>query len=157
MTASKILFVLNATKDAAVSILDAFQIIQKNRPSAKVFFISYLSDLFKKSLGPNTLNHWMREEKECIEKVSNYFARMGIPYEPKVITVPPWGIVFYEMSEEAKDLIILQGELLKKWRKDEADCAICTDALSRARCPILLVNSSEDKDDVVSVVLDENQ
>ncbi len=154
MTASKILFVLSATKDAAVSILDAFQIIQKNRPSAKVFFISYLSDLFKKSLGPNTLNHWLEEEKACMEKVRSYFARMDIPYEPKVITVPPWEIVFYEMNEEAKDqnLIILHSDLLDKWKKDKTNFALCSDTLTKLKCPILVVNSCEDRNQTDSVV-----
>jgi len=144
MKISKILIALSATKDASVSILDAFQMIQKDTPSVKVLFISYLSDLFKKSLGPNTLNHWVKEEKECMEKVSSYFARMDIPYEPKVITVPPWEMVFDEMREEVQDLIILQDESLGKWKKGKANCALCSDALSRSRCPILVINSSED-------------
>jgi len=144
MRLSKILIALSATKDASVSILDAFQMIQKDRQSVKVLFISYLSDLFKKSLGPNTLSHWVKEEKECMEKVAHYFARMDIPYERKVITVPPWEMVFDEMSGLAQDLIILQNELLEKWKKGKANCALCSDALSRPRCPILVIHSSED-------------
>ena len=143
MRISKILIVLSATKDASVSMLDAFQMIQKGTASVKVLFISYLSDLFKKSLGPNTLSHWVREEKECMDKVDHYFARMDIPYERKLITVHPWEMVFNEMSEEAQDLIILQTELLEKWKKGKANCALCSDALSRSRCPIFLINSSE--------------
>jgi len=148
MMISKILVAISATKDGAVSMLDAFQIIQKDRPSVKVLFTSYLSDLFKKSLGPNTLNHWVEEEKECMDKVSHYFARMDIPYEPKVIIVPPWEIIFHEMSDEVKDLIILQSDLLKKWRKDKTNCALCSDAFSKARCPILVINSSENEDTI---------
>jgi len=148
MMVSKILVAVNATEDASVSILDAFQIIQKDRPSVKVLFISYLSDLFKRSLGPNTLNHWVKEEKECIERVGSYFARMEIPYESKVIIVPPWEIVFYEISDEVKDLIILHSELLGKWRKDKTNCALCADALSKSGCPILVINSSEDEDTI---------
>ena len=144
MKISKILIALSATKDASVSILDAFQMIQKDTPNVKVLFISYLSSLFKKSLGPNTLNHWVKEEKECMEKVSGYFGRMDIPYEPKVIIVPPWEMVFDEMREEVQDLIILQDELLEKWKKGKANCALCSDALSRSRCLILVINSSED-------------
>jgi len=102
---SKIMIVANAIRQGSVSILDAFQIIQKDRPSVKAIFASYLSDPFKKSLGPNTLRHWMKEEKECIEKVSSYFARMDIPYHSKVIIVPPWEIIFYEMSEEGSERI----------------------------------------------------
>ncbi len=159
MATSKILFVLNATKDAAVSMLDAFQIIHRdNRPNVKVIFISYLSDLFKKSLGPNTLNHWVKMENESMEKVSSYFTRMGIPYEPKVITVPPWEIVFYEINEESErqDLIVLHNELLGKWRKDKANCALCSDALRKTRCPILVINSFGDKDEMDSGTHGEN-
>ncbi|OGQ07953.1 MAG: hypothetical protein A2026_22455 [Deltaproteobacteria bacterium RBG_19FT_COMBO_46_12] len=144
MTISKILIAVSATKDAPVLILDVFQIIEKNKASVKVLFISYLSDLFKKSLGPNTLHHWMKEEKECIEKVISYFARMDIPYHSKVIIVPPWEIIFYEMSEEGSDLIILQSELLERWKKDKANCALCSDVLSKSRCPILVIHSTEE-------------
>jgi len=144
MKISKILIALSATNDASVSILDAFQMIQKDTPSVKVLFISYLSDLFKKSLGPNTLNHWVKEEKECMEKVKHFFARMDIPYEPKVITVPPWEMVFDEMRDEVQDLIILQTELLERWKKGKANCALCSDTLSMSRCPILVINSSKD-------------
>ncbi len=122
MMISKILLIVSTTGEALVSILDAFQIIQKDQPSVRAIFISYLSDLFKKSLGPNTLNHWMKEEKECLERFKNYFARMDIPYDFKVITVPLWEMVFNEIKDGVQDLVILQGEFLKMWRKDEANC-----------------------------------
>jgi hypothetical protein len=140
MRISKILIALSATKDASVSMLDAFQMIQKDMPSVKVLFISYLSDLFKKGLGPNTLSHWVNEEKECMEKVHHYFVRMDIPYERKVITVPPWQMVFDALREENQDLIILQSEFLEKWQKGKANCASCARVLSRSRCSILVVN-----------------
>ncbi len=143
MRTSKILIALSATKDASAPMLDAFQMIQSDKPSVKVLFISYLSDLFKKSLGPNTLTHWVEEEKECIEKVSHYFTRMNIHYASTLITVPPWEMVFEEMSEEVQDLIILQTELLDRWKKRQANGAPPLDAVSRAKCPILVVNSSE--------------
>jgi hypothetical protein len=37
---SKIMIVANATRQGSVSILDAFQIIQKDRPSVKAIFAS---------------------------------------------------------------------------------------------------------------------
>ncbi len=143
MRTSKILIALSATQDASAPVLDAFQMIQSDKPSVKVLFISYLSDLFKKSLGPNTLTHWVKEEKECIEKVSRYFTGMNIPYASALITVPPWEMVFEEMSEEVQDLIILQTELLDRWKMRQANGAPPLDAVSRAKCPILVVNSSE--------------
>jgi hypothetical protein len=144
MRISKILIALSATKDASVSMLDAFQMIRGDAPSVKVLLISYLSDLFKKSLGPNTLNHWVKEEKECVERVDHFFARMSIPCERKVITVPPWEMVFHEMSEEAQDLIILQSEFLEKWQKGKANCTLCSRVLPRSGSSLLLINSSDD-------------
>jgi hypothetical protein len=141
---SKISVIADATKQGSVSILDAFQIIQKDQPKIKVIFASYLSDLFKKNLGPNTLRHLMREEEECLERVRSYFARMNIPYDLKVIEVPPWKMILEEMQDEVSDLIILQGEFLKRWGKEEANCALCSEAISQLRCPILVINSSED-------------
>jgi hypothetical protein len=143
MRISKILIALSATKDASVSMLDAFQMIQKDTPSVKVLFISYLSDLFKKSLGPNTLNHWVQDEKECMEKICHFFARMDIPNQRKVITVPLWEIAFAEMREETQDLIMLHAELLQKWKKGRANCALCSKGISRSKCSILVVHSSE--------------
>jgi hypothetical protein len=141
---SKILIVANATSQGSVSILDAFQLIQKDQPSVKVIFASYLSDLFKKRLGPNTLSHWMKEEKDCLERVKSYFTRMDIPYDFKVITVPPWEMVFQEMTDEVHDLIMLQSEFLKMWRKEGVNCALCSDAISKSKSHILLINSNEE-------------
>jgi len=141
---SKILIVANATSQGSVSILDAFQLIQKDQPSVKVIFASYLSDLFKKRLGPNTLSHWMKEEKDCLERVKSYFTRMDIPYDFKVITVPPWEMVFHEMKDEVHDLIMLQSEFLKMWRKEGVNCALCSDAISKSKSHILLINSNEE-------------
>lgn len=141
---SKILIVADATSQGSVSALDAFQLIQKDQPTVKVIFVSYLSDLFKKSLGPNTLSHWMKDEKKCLERVKSYFTRMDIPHDFKVITVPPWEMIFHEMNGGVHDLIILQCEFLRKFRKEEANCALCSDAISESKCPILVINSDEE-------------
>jgi len=143
---SKVLIVTDSTEQSSVSVLDAFQMIRRSQQSVKALFISYLSDPFKKGLGPNTLNHWMKEEEECMARASSYFARMDIPYDSKVIIVPPWEMVFYEMSDEVKDLIILHSELLEKWKKDKANCALCAEVLAKSGCPILVVNSSKGED-----------
>jgi hypothetical protein len=127
-----------------VSILDGFQLIQKDQPSVKVIFASYLSDLFKKRLGPNTLSHWMKEEKECLERVKSYFTRMDIPYGFEIITVPPWEMVFHEIKDEVHDLIMLQSEFLKMWRKEGVNCALCSDTISRSKSHIVLINSNDE-------------
>ena len=141
---SNILIVADATRQSAVSILEAFQIVQKDRPSVKVIFASYLSDFFKKSLGPNTLTHWMKEEKECLETVRNYFVRMDIPYDFKVITVPPWEMILEEMKDGVHDLMILQSEFLKMWRKNGMDDGLWTNVFYEPDCPVLVVNPSNE-------------
>lgn len=144
MMISKILIIASATREASVSILDAFQIIQKDQPTVKVIFVSYLTDLFKGRLGFNTLTHWVKEEKECLERVKSYFTRMDIPYDFEVITIPPWEMVFNEIKNGVHHLVILQGEFLKMWRKDEANCGLCSDVISKLKCPILVINSDEE-------------
>ncbi|MDI7259003.1 MAG: hypothetical protein QME90_03670 [Thermodesulfobacteriota bacterium] len=153
MMISKILIIASATREASVSILDAFQLIQSahsERPAGravKVIFVSYLSDLFKGRLGFNTLTHWVKEEKECLERVKSYFTRMDIPYDFKVITIPPWEAVFNEINEindGVHHLVILQGEFLKMLRKNEAYCGLCTDVISKLKCPIWVINSDEE-------------
>jgi len=153
---SKISIIADATKQGSVSILDAFQIIQKDQPKVKAVFASYLSDLFKKNLGPNTLRHLMKEEEECLERVRSYFARVDIPYDLKVVEVPPWKMIFEEMQDGASDLIILQGEFLKRWRNGEANCALCSEAISKFKCPILVINLSEDEDTLDSALQGES-
>jgi hypothetical protein len=144
---SKILIIADATKQGSILILDSFQIIQKNNPKIKAIFASYLSDLFKKSLGPNTLHHWIKEEEECLERVRSYFARMDIAYAVKVIVVPPWEMIFEEIKDEVPDLMILQGEFFKKWRKNKTSCTLCSDLISQLKCPMLVVNQPEELDE----------
>jgi hypothetical protein len=144
MMISKILIIASATRDASISIWDAFQLIQKDQPAVKVIFVSYLTDLFKGRLGFNTLTHWVKEEKECLERVKSYFTRMDIPYDFEVITIPPWEMVFNEIKDGIRHLVILQGEFLKMWRKDEASCGLCSDVISRLKCPILVINFDEE-------------
>jgi len=141
---SNILIIASATRDASVSILDAFQLIQKDQPAVKVIFVSYLTDLFKGRLGFNTLTYWVKEEKECLERVKSYFTRMDIPYDFEVITIPPWEMVFNEIKDGVHHLVILQGEFLKMWRKDGANCGLCSDVISKLKCPILVINSEEE-------------
>jgi len=76
--------------------------------------------------------------------MKSHFARMDIPCDFRAITVPPWQMIFEEMKDEDHDLIILEGEFLRKWRKEEANCALCHEVISKLRCPILMINSDEE-------------
>jgi nucleotide-binding universal stress UspA family protein len=144
MTISKILIIANASRQASLLILDAFQIIQKHQPSVRAIFLSCLSELFKKNLGPNTLNYLVKEQEESLERVRNYFTRMEIPYSFKVITASPWETILNEAEKGDQDLIILQGEFLKIWRQDTLDYGLCSHAIYRLSCPILLINQTEE-------------
>jgi hypothetical protein len=141
---SKILAIANASRLGSVLILDAFQMIQKRRPSVKAIFISPLSELSKKNLGPNAMNSLIKEERESLERAKKYFTRMDIPYKFKVITGPPWQAVLTEVKCGDQDLIILQGKFLKIWREDTLDDGLCFQAIFRLNCPILMINPSEE-------------
>jgi hypothetical protein len=106
--------------------------------------MSCLSEFFKKNLGPNTLNHLMKEEKGSLERVRNYFTRMDIPYSFKVITASPWEIILNEIEKGDQDMIILQGEFLKILREDTLDYGLCSHAIYKLNCPILLINQTEE-------------
>jgi hypothetical protein len=69
---------------------------------------------------------------------------MDISWDFKIITVPPWEMVFHEMKDGVHDLIILQCEFLKKCRKEELNCALCSDVISKSKCPILVINSNKE-------------
>jgi len=141
---SKVLVITGTTKQSSVSVLDAFQMVRKDQLSVKAIFASYLSDLFKKSLGPNTLSYWTKEEEHSLARIKSYFARIDIPYDFKIIAVPPWQMIFEEMKDGDHDFIILQGEFLRKWRNEKANCALCSEMISKLRCPILIINSEEE-------------
>jgi hypothetical protein len=118
--------------------------VRKDQLNVKAIFASYLSDLFKKSLGPNTLSHWTKEEEDSLARVKGYFNRIDIPYDFKIIIVPPWQMIFEEMKDEEYDFIILQGEFLRKWRNEKANCVLSSEMILKLRCPILIINSEEE-------------
>ncbi|MEI9476490.1 MAG: hypothetical protein WCO26_07935 [Deltaproteobacteria bacterium] len=139
---SRILIIADASKDASVSVLDAFQMIRNSQPYVRALLISHLSERFRKNVGPNMLSHIMKEEKESLRRAKDYFTRMGIPRDSKVITVPPWETVFNEVKEGVQDLIILQGEFLETWREDERNYGLCSHTLYHSSCPLFVINPS---------------
>jgi hypothetical protein len=86
----------------------------------------------------------VKEQEESLERVRNYFTRMEIPYSFKVITASPWETILNEAEKGDQDLIILQGEFLKIWRQDTLDYGLCSHAIYRLSCPILLINQTEE-------------
>ena len=141
---SKVLVIAGTTKQSSISVLDAFQMVRKDQLRVKAIFASYLSDLFKKSLGPNTLSYWTKEEEHSLATIKSYFTRMDIPCDFKVITVPPWQMIFEEIKDGDHDFIILQGEFLRKWRNEKSNCTLCSEMILKLRYPILIINSEEE-------------
>lgn len=141
---SNILIIADASWQASLLILDAFQMIQNHQMSVKAIFISCLLEPFKNDFGPNTLYLLMEEEKKALKRVKDYFTRNDIPYNFKVITAFPWETVFNEMEGGNQDLIILQGEFLKMWREDQVNYGLCSQAIYRLNCPVLVINKSDE-------------
>ncbi len=142
---SRVLIITGTTKQSSISVLDAFQILRRGELTVKAILVSYLSDLFKRSLGPTTLSYWMREEESSMERISDYFARMEIPYHSKIVVVPPWKMIFEEMDDGDHDMIIVDREFLKKWSNEKVNCSLCSEMFSQRRRPVLLINSDEDR------------
>ncbi len=128
---SKILIIADASWQASLLILDAFQMIQNHQMSVKAIFISCLLEPFKKNFGPNTLYLLMEEEKKVLKRVKDYFTKMDIPYNFKVITASPLETVLNEMEGGDQDLIILQGEFLKIWKGDQVNYGLCSQAIDQ--------------------------
>ena len=114
---SKILVIADASREALPLITDALYKIKEHQPSVRLIFISHLSDSFKTSFGPNILKILMKEEKETLERARDHFSRMDMRCSVKAITVPPWDGVFRELEEDDYDLVMIQGDFIKTWKK----------------------------------------
>jgi len=141
---SNIYVIADASWQASLLILDAFQMIQNDQMRVKAIFISCLLEPFKKNLGPNTLCLLMEEETKALRRIKNYLTRMDIPHNFKVITASPLETVLNEMEGGDQDLIILQGEFLKMWIKDQVNYGLCSQTIYRSNCPILAINKSDE-------------
>ncbi len=144
---SRVLVISGTTRQSSISVLDAFQLLRKDRLSVKAVFASYLSDSFKKRLGPNTLSHWTKEEEESLARIKGYFARTDVPYDFKIVIVPPWQIIFEEMKDGDHDLIVLQAEFLEKWRNEKGNCALCAEMISKIRRPVFVIDHDGESPD----------
>jgi len=115
---SKVLVIADASSQALVPVLDSLQTLRKDHlQSVKIIFISFLSGTLKKNLGPNILSLLTREETETLAKAKEFFDRANIPCSVKVMNDLLWKIVLDEIRGGDQDLMILQGEVLTKWRE----------------------------------------
>jgi len=131
---SKLLIIADASSQAWVPVLDSLQTLQKDHlQSVRVIFISFLPETLKKNLGPNILGLLAREEAETLAKAKEFFDRANIPCYAKVVNDLWWKMVLDEIREGDQDLMILQGEVLTKWREH-----------TMMECPYRqMINSSE--------------
>ena len=115
--ASKVLVIADASSQALVPVVDSLQTLRKDHlQSVKIIFISLLSETLKKNLGPNILSLLTREETETLAKAKEFFDRANIPCYAKVVNDLWWKMVLDEIRRGDQDLMILQGEVLAKWR-----------------------------------------
>jgi hypothetical protein len=143
MTIQKILAIADASRDTLNPILDALRIVQKGRLAIRIILLSFLAVLSKKEtepLGPNTLFLLMQEEQDVLEKVRNHFKMMDISCNLQLMTLPDWKEILDEMENGDQDLIIPQGQFLKMWNESPRDFGLCTHAIYRPKCPVLVIN-----------------
>jgi hypothetical protein len=115
---SRVLIIADASSQALLPVLDSLRTLRKDHlQSVRITFISFLSETLKKNLGPNILGLLAREEAETLSKAKEFFDRANIPCYAKVVNDVLWKMVIEEIKEGDQDLMILQGEVLTKWRE----------------------------------------
>lgn len=115
---SSVLIVADASSQALELVLNSLQTLRKDHlQSVRITFISFLSETLKKNLGPNILGALARQETETLSKAKEFFDQANVPCYAKVVNDLLWKMVIEEIKEGDPDLIILQGEVLTKWRE----------------------------------------
>lgn len=138
---SKVLIIADASSQAWLLILDALRTLRKdNLHSVRAIFVSFLSETLKMNLGPNVLSLLLEDEREALGKTKEYFDRMNIPYDLKVIIAPPWKTVLNEIKDWNHDLLILQGEFLDFWKEDAARCCPYREMMESQKYSILTIS-----------------
>jgi hypothetical protein len=115
---SKLLLIADSTTEALELILESLKTIHKDRLYIKALFISRLSGVSLKNLGPNILTLLMREEEAALQRARHYFTINDIPYDIRMISGSDWQAVSKEIEGQEHDILIIQGEFAKIWRKD---------------------------------------
>jgi len=138
---SKVLIIADASSQACLLILDALRTLRKDDlHSVRVIFVSFLSETLKMNLGPNVLSLMLEDERETLGKTKEYFDRMNIPYELKVIITPPWNTVLHEIEDGNHDLLMIQGEFLDLWRDYTARGCPYREMMESQKYSILTIN-----------------
>jgi len=115
---SKIVVIADATKEAVGVILEALKTVHSDQLHVKVLFISRLSGVSQKNLGYNILTLLMREEQEALQRARVYFTIHDIPYDIRITIGSDWQTVSKEIEAQQQDILIIQGEFAKIWRRE---------------------------------------
>jgi len=115
---SKILVIADATTEAVDQIIEALNTIHSAELHVKTLFISRISGTFMENLGRNILTLLMRGEEEALQRARVYFTINDIPYDIRTVPGSDWQAVSKEIERQEHDILIIQGEFAKIWRKD---------------------------------------
>ena len=115
---SRIVVIADAATEAVELILESLRAIHDGQLHIKALFISRLSGISLKNLGPNILTLLMREEEEALQRARHYFTMNNIPYDIRVMPGPDLHGVSKEIENQEHDILIIQGEVAKIWRKE---------------------------------------
>jgi hypothetical protein len=137
---SKVLIIADTSSQALVPVLDSLQTLQKDHlQSVRIIFIPFLSETLKMNLGPNILGLLAREETETLAKAKEFFDRANIPCSVKVANDLLWKMVLDEIREGDQDLMILQGEVLTKWREHTMMGCPYRQMINSSECLVLTI------------------
>jgi len=140
---SKILVIGDATPEAVELILKSLKTIHNDRLHIKALFISRLSGVSLKNLGPNILTLLMREEEEAMQRARAYFTINDIPYDIRMVPGSDWQAISKEIEGQEHDILIIQGEFAKIWRKDHpSNCGLGT--ITELANPVWIIAGPED-------------
>jgi len=115
---SRILVIADATKEAVGLILESLKTIHNDQLHIKALFISFLSGVSLKNIGPNILTLLTREKEEALQRARHYFTINDIPYDIRMMPGSDWQVISKEIEGQEHNILIIQGEFAKIWRKD---------------------------------------
>ncbi len=140
---SKILVIADPTTEAVELILESLHTIHNGQLHIKALFISRLSGASLKNLGPNILSLLTREEEKALQRARHYFTINDIPYDIRMMPGSDWQAVSKEIEGQDHDILIIQGEFAKIWRKDHPS-TYGLGAVTESANPVWIIGGPED-------------
>lgn len=140
---SKILVVADAATEAVELVLESIKTIHNGQLHIKALFISRLSGMSLKNLGPNILTLLMREEEEALQRARHYFTMNDIPYDIRMMAGPDVHGVSKEIEKQEHDILIIQGEFAKIWQKEHPS-TYGLGAITELANPVWIISGPEE-------------